>query len=222
MRDGHVRRWLDAALRRGGWVRGVRRAEAVVAWPRIVGADVARFATAVAYQQGTLVVEVADAETSLHLGLQRQRILDAYRERLGDPPVRDLRFRVGRPTPPPPPPDRPPPARYRSADRPRPFPTRRPMRRAAARYRAPEARWVTAPRPAPDARRPRSGASSRRSAATRHGRRPAAGRWSRAARRSPRRCAGQAGWCAAAAAGAGRPRRVRDRGNATAARPPRR
>lgn len=104
MRDGHVRRWLDAALRRGGWVRGVRRAEAVVAWPRIVGADVARFATAVAYQQGTLVVEVADAETSLHLGLQRQRILDAYRERLGDPPVRDLRFRVGRPTPPPPPP----------------------------------------------------------------------------------------------------------------------
>lgn len=105
MRDGHVGRWLDAALRRGGWVRGVRRAEAVVAWPRIVGADVARFATAVAYQQGTLIVEVADAETALHLGLQRQRILDAYRERLADTVVRDLRFRVGRapakPAPPP-------------------------------------------------------------------------------------------------------------------------
>lgn len=110
MRDGHVGRWLETALRRGGWVRGVRRAEAVVAWPRIVGAEVARFATAVAFQQGTLIVEVADAETALHLGLQRAHILDAYRERLGDPPVRDLRFRVGRPTPPPAPAEPPEPA----------------------------------------------------------------------------------------------------------------
>ncbi|MFU8888437.1 MAG: DUF721 domain-containing protein [Trueperaceae bacterium] len=112
MREGHVTAWLDAAMRRGGWVRGVRRAEAVLAWPRIVGSDVARFATAVAFQNGTLIVEVADAETAMHLGLQRHRILEAYRGRLPEPRVRDLRFRVGRvapaeepPPPPPPPPD---------------------------------------------------------------------------------------------------------------------
>ncbi len=110
MREGHVTAWLDAAMRRGGWVRGVRRAEAVLAWPRIVGDDVARFATAVAFQNGTLIVEVADAETAMHLGLQRHRILEAYRGRLPEPTVRDLRFRVGRvapaeaPAPPPPPP----------------------------------------------------------------------------------------------------------------------
>ena len=96
MRERHVTAWLDAAMRRGGWVRGVRRAEAVLAWPRIVGSDVARFATAVAFQNGTLIVEVADAETAMHLGLQRHRILEAYRSRLPDPAVRDLRFRVGR------------------------------------------------------------------------------------------------------------------------------
>jgi predicted nucleic acid-binding Zn ribbon protein len=112
MRERHVTAWLDAAMRRGGWVRGVRRAGAVLAWPRIVGSDVARFATAVAFQNGTLIVEVADAETAMHLGLQRHRILEAYRSRLPEPTVRDLRFRVGRvappevaPPPPPPPPD---------------------------------------------------------------------------------------------------------------------
>ncbi len=103
MRERHVASWIDAALRRGGWVRGVRRAEAVLAWPRIVGADVARFATAVAFQNGTLIVEVADAETAMHLGLQRHRILEAYRSRLAEPAVRDLRFRVGRVAPPEPP-----------------------------------------------------------------------------------------------------------------------
>jgi hypothetical protein len=96
VRERHVRDVIDVVLRRSGWVRGVRRAEAVLAWPRIVGQEVARFATAVAFQNGTLVVEVPDAETAMHMGFQRQRILDAYRARLGSETVRDLRFRVGR------------------------------------------------------------------------------------------------------------------------------
>ncbi len=95
MAERHVRDLLGEALRRGGWVRSMRRADAVLRWPEVVGRDVARFARAVALQSGTLVVEVADAETAMHLGLQRQRILDAYRTRFGDADVRDLRFRVG-------------------------------------------------------------------------------------------------------------------------------
>jgi hypothetical protein len=95
MAERHVRELLGEALRRGGWVRAMRRADAVLRWPDVVGRDVARFARAVALQSGTLVVEVADAETAMHLGLQRQRILDAYRARFGDADVRDLRFRVG-------------------------------------------------------------------------------------------------------------------------------
>jgi len=96
MRERHVRDVIDVVLRRSGWVRGVRRAEAVLAWPRIVGREVARFATAVAFQSGTLVVEVPDAETAMHLGFQRQHLLDAYRARLGGEVVREVRFRVGR------------------------------------------------------------------------------------------------------------------------------
>lgn len=95
MAERHVRDLLGDALRRGGWVRSMRRADAVLRWPEVVGRDVARFARAVALRNGTLVVEVADAETAMHLGLQRQRILDAYRTRFGDADVRDLRFRVG-------------------------------------------------------------------------------------------------------------------------------
>jgi hypothetical protein len=100
MAERHVTDFLQRVLQRHGMVRGVRRADAVLAWPKIVGPEVARFATAVAFAQGTLVVEVSDAETAMHLGLQRSRILAVYRERYPDHPVRDLRFRVGRPRPP--------------------------------------------------------------------------------------------------------------------------
>lgn len=100
MAERHITDFLPRVLQRNGMVRGVRRADAVLAWPRIVGPEVARFAQAVAFNQGTLVVDVSDAETAMHLGFQRSRILAVYHERFPDHPVRDLRFRVGRPLPP--------------------------------------------------------------------------------------------------------------------------
>ncbi len=96
MRDVALGELVKEVFRRGGFVRGVRRAEAVLRWPEVVGADVARFATAVALKEGVLIVEVADTETAMHLGLQRQHVLDAYRDRVGANVVRDVRFRVGR------------------------------------------------------------------------------------------------------------------------------
>jgi len=96
MREVPLGELVKEVFRRGGFVRGVRRAEAVLRWPEVVGGDVARFATAVALNGGVLVVEVADTETAMHLGLQRQHVLDAYRERVGANVVRDVRFRVGR------------------------------------------------------------------------------------------------------------------------------
>jgi hypothetical protein len=96
-RERHVGDLLREAFRRAGMTRGVARAEAVVLWPMIVGADVARFATAVALRDGTLVVDVPDPETALHLGMQRHHLLAAYGDRLGAGAVREIRFRVGRP-----------------------------------------------------------------------------------------------------------------------------
>lgn len=95
-----IRELVHEVFRRSGLVRGVQRAAAVVAWRTIVGEEVARFASAAALQQGTLVVDVPDPETAMHMGLQRHHLLRAYGERLGPDVVRDIRFRVGRPAAP--------------------------------------------------------------------------------------------------------------------------
>lgn len=98
-RERAIRDLLHEAFRRSGLVRGVQRAEAVIAWRRVVGPEVARFASAAALQQGTLVVDVPDPETAMHLGLQRHHLVRAFAEHLGPNVVREIRFRVGRPTP---------------------------------------------------------------------------------------------------------------------------
>ena len=103
----HVGDVLAEVFKRGGMKRAVRRAEAVLLWPQVVGREVAKFTEAKTLQDGVLVVEVADSETSMHLMLQRQRFVDVYRGKFGSKDVRDIRFRLGRPTVPtlePPPP----------------------------------------------------------------------------------------------------------------------
>ncbi|MDZ7800252.1 MAG: DciA family protein [Trueperaceae bacterium] len=98
MPEKHVRDLISEVFRRGGMRRAVRRAEAVLAWPRIVGAKMARFTTARALEGGVLFVDVPDSETAMHLSLQREQFLEAYRERFGQRDVRDIRFRAGRPS----------------------------------------------------------------------------------------------------------------------------
>jgi predicted nucleic acid-binding Zn ribbon protein len=115
MAERHVGELIGEFFRRGGMLRAVRRAEAVVAWPRIVGPELARFAQARSLKNGVLFVDVPDSETAMHLSLQRDRILDAYERWLGRREVRDVRFAAGRPAPATPPP--------RAADLPDPDPT---------------------------------------------------------------------------------------------------
>jgi len=92
---------------RSGMKRRLKRAEAVILWPQVVG-DVARFSEAKRLQDGVLIVEVADSETAMHLSHQRHRFIDAYQRRFGVSELKDIRFRVGKPqapqTPAPPPP----------------------------------------------------------------------------------------------------------------------
>lgn len=97
---GHVSEVLAEIFRRGGMKRAVKRAEAVLLWPQVVGSEVARFTAARTLQDGILYVEVSDSETSMHLTMQRQRFLDVYRGRFGVKEVREIRFRTGRPSPP--------------------------------------------------------------------------------------------------------------------------
>ena len=96
----HVADVLAEIFRRGGMKRAVRRAEAVLLWPQAVGPELARFSEAKTLRDGTLIVEVSDSETAMHLSLQRERFLRSYRDRLGVRELREIRFVVGRPTPP--------------------------------------------------------------------------------------------------------------------------
>jgi len=95
--ERHVSELLGEFFRRSGMKRAVRRAEAVLLWPQVAGADVTRFAQARALRDGVLYVDVGDSETAMHLSLQRQRFLDVYHGRFEAREVRDIRFTVGRP-----------------------------------------------------------------------------------------------------------------------------
>lgn len=100
MPERHVTEILDEVFRRAGMKRGLKRAEAVLLWPRVVGADVARFASARVLRDGVLYVDVGDAETAMHLALQRRRFLAVYHETYRAHEVKDIRFQVGAATDP--------------------------------------------------------------------------------------------------------------------------
>ena len=99
-KDTHVSNILAEVFKRGGMKRAVRRAEAVLLWPQVVGSEVAKFTHATSLQDGVLFVTVPDSETSMHLMLQRQRFLNVYQGKFGVRDVREIRFRVGRPNQP--------------------------------------------------------------------------------------------------------------------------
>jgi len=96
MAERHVSEFFAEVFRRAGMKRNMKRAEAVLLWPRVVGADVARFSTARALRDGILYVDVSDSETAMHLSMQRSRFLGEYRTTYGVTDVREIRFQVGR------------------------------------------------------------------------------------------------------------------------------
>lgn len=100
MPDKHVSEFFAEVFRRAGMKRNMKRAEAVVLWPRVVGSDVARFTSARALREGILYVDVTDSETAMHLSMQRSRFLAEYRSTYGVTDVREVRFQVGRVTQP--------------------------------------------------------------------------------------------------------------------------
>lgn len=89
---------LAELFRRKGMRRSLKRAEAVLLWPRVVGRDVARFSVARGFADGVLYVDVTDSETAMHLSLQRQRFLAVYHDTYGLHEVKDVRFQAGRVT----------------------------------------------------------------------------------------------------------------------------
>lgn len=91
----HIRNMLEPTLRDNNILRGVKRAEVLVLWRKVAGAELARFTSAKRFRDGVLWVEVADSETAMHLNYQRQHFLAAYHDRFAVKNLRDIRFSVG-------------------------------------------------------------------------------------------------------------------------------
>jgi len=87
---------LAEVFRRGGMKRAVKRANAVLLWPQVVGLEVAKFTNAKVLRDGVLYVDVSDSETSMHLMMQRQKFIDVYRAKYKLKELRDINFVVGR------------------------------------------------------------------------------------------------------------------------------
>lgn len=87
---------IGELFRQRGLKRSLRRAEAVLLWPRVVGPDVARFSSARTLQDGVLIIDVSDSETAMHLSLQRRRFLARFHDTYGVHDVKEIRFQVGR------------------------------------------------------------------------------------------------------------------------------
>lgn len=85
---------VDQYTKRAGFRRGLRRAQVVLAWERIAGAEMLTFTHAKRFQDGVLYVDVSDAETATHLQFERRRYLQQFKQH-GFKEVTDIRFGVG-------------------------------------------------------------------------------------------------------------------------------
>ena len=87
---------LARALERRGLRGELDGWRAVEEWPLAVGPRVARHSRAVAFREGTLLVEVEGSAWMHQLGFLRRNLVRALNARLGHDGVRDLRFRPAR------------------------------------------------------------------------------------------------------------------------------
>jgi predicted nucleic acid-binding Zn ribbon protein len=87
---------LSRLLRELGLERQMLGWRAVEGWPRWVGPRVARHSRAVAFRDGTLVVEVEGSAWMHELGFLKREIVRAVNRQLGTDCVRDVRFTIPR------------------------------------------------------------------------------------------------------------------------------
>ncbi|WP_261663844.1 DUF721 domain-containing protein [Deinococcus sp. Marseille-Q6407] len=84
-REGDLRsvgELMDATLGKNRLGFGVRRAQALLLWPRAVGPEVARLTRARSFQFGTLHVEARDSAAAHHLSMQRHHFMHRLNELL--------------------------------------------------------------------------------------------------------------------------------------------
>ena len=86
---------LQQTLGKHRLARGVGRARAILAWPGVVGPELARLTRARSQSGTVLYVEARDHVLANFLTMQRPMFLERLQKALGDESVTELRFTVG-------------------------------------------------------------------------------------------------------------------------------
>lgn len=90
--DPHI--LVEAALSNMRLAYDYKKARAMLLWPDIVGADIARLTRARSVHQQVLLVEAKDSAIAHHLGMQRHYFLEKLNATLAEP-LQDIRFVTG-------------------------------------------------------------------------------------------------------------------------------
>lgn len=86
---------LNQALKNLDLQEAALEARVVMLWPKVVGAQLAKATEAQRMQGGTLLVVTRNSAWNQELSFQKLRIVQRYREHLGQDFVKDVRFNVG-------------------------------------------------------------------------------------------------------------------------------
>ena len=96
----HIGTVLDSLFRQQGIEESIRVHRAVVDWDSVVGDAIAKHASAVHIEHGTLVVEVENSVWMHRLQMEESALRTRINRHFGEDIIRQIRFRLGSPSAP--------------------------------------------------------------------------------------------------------------------------
>ncbi len=96
----HIGTVLDSLFKQQGIEESIRVHRAVIDWDSVVGDAVARHASAVYIEHGTLVVEVESPVWMHRLQMEESDLRTRINRHYGEDIIRQIRFRLGPPSTP--------------------------------------------------------------------------------------------------------------------------
>ncbi len=93
----HIGTVLDSLFKQQGIEESIRVHRAVLDWDAVVGDTVARHASAVHIERGTLVVEVESSVWMHRLQMEEATLRAQVNRHYGEDIIRQIRFRLGSP-----------------------------------------------------------------------------------------------------------------------------
>jgi predicted nucleic acid-binding Zn ribbon protein len=93
----HIGTVLDSLFKQQGIEEAIRVHRAVVDWDSVVGDPIAKHASAVHIEHGTLIVEVESSVWMHRLQMEESALRTRINRHYGEDIIRQIRFRLGSP-----------------------------------------------------------------------------------------------------------------------------